>query len=221
MDRGDLLEELVSQIASIRRDHPVRIAIDGVDASGKTTLADELVAPLRGLGRSVIRGSIDRFHNPAAIRKRRGDTSPEGYFHDSFNYAGLVRALLEPLGPGGTRRYRRGIFDYRSDSPLDAPLEEAAPDAVLLFDGIFLLRPALRDHWDFSVFVRVDFEVAVERAEKRDLELFGSLSNLRFRYEQRYVPGQRLYLSEVQPERWASVVVDNNDPVHPRIAHAA
>jgi hypothetical protein len=40
----------------------VRVAIDGVDGVGKTTLADELVAPLQLLGRDVIRASIDGFH---------------------------------------------------------------------------------------------------------------------------------------------------------------
>jgi uridine kinase len=98
-----------------------------------------------------------------------------------------------------------------------APLEEAAPDAVLLFDGVFLLRPELRDHWDFSIFLRADFEVTVKRAEERDLELFGSISDVRSRYEDRYVPGQRLYLSEVQPEGWASIVINNNDPAEPHI----
>ncbi len=221
MERGELLNVLVWRIASIRLDHPVRVAIDGVDASGKTTLADDLVAPLQRLGRSVIRGTIDRFHNPETIRRRRGDTSPKGYFRDSFNYTGLVEALLRPLGPGGTRRYRRAIFDLRSDSPVDAPLEEATPDAVLVFDGVFLLRPEVREHWDFSIFVLADFEVTVKRAEERDVELFGGTSNVRFRYEQRYVPGQGLYLSEAQPERWASVVIDNNNRAHPRVVHTA
>jgi uridine kinase len=220
MHRAQLLNELASRIASVRRDHPVRVAIDGVDASGKTTLADELVAPLQRLGRTVIRSSVDRFHNPAVIRRRRGGLCPEGYFRDSFNYPALVRALLGPLGPGGTRRYRRAIFDFRSDSPVYAPIEEAVSDAVLLFDGVFLLRPELREHWDFSIFVSADFEITVKRAEERDLDLFGSVSNVRLRYEQRYVPGQRLYLSEVQPARWASIVINNNNPALPRIAHA-
>ena len=61
----------------------------------------------------------------------------------------------------------------------------------------------------------------VRRAEKRDLELFGTEGAVRRRYEHRYVPGQRLYLSEVQPERWASVIIDNNDPARPSVAHAA
>jgi uridine kinase len=221
MKRDDIVAELAGRIARLRLAHPVRIALDGVDASGKTMLADELVQPIRALGRNVIRASIDRFHNRASIRMRRGPDSPEGYFRDSFDHAQLIKVLLEPLGPGGTRRYRRAVFDFRSDSPVTAPVEEAAPDSVLLFDGVFLLRPELRRYWDFSIFVEADFQVTVKRAEERDLELFGSRAAVRRRYAQRYVPGQQLYLSEVQPERWASVIINNNDPGEPRLAHAA
>ena len=220
--RTELLEDLAAQITEICLVHPTRVAIDGVDAAGKTVLADELVQPLERLGRSVVRASIDGFHNSAEVRYRRGTTSPEGYYRDSFDHTGLIDSLLRPLGPHGTRSYRRSIFDFRSDSALvSADEEEAPPDAVLLFDGVFLLRPELRRHWDFTVFVRAGFETTVQRAEHRDLELFGTASDVRRRYEQRYIPGQELYLSEVQPESWASVVVDNNDPASPTLARAA
>ncbi len=215
MTREELVAELASRILGIRREHPVRIGIDGVDAAGKTTLADELVEPLERAGRSVIRSSIDGFHRPAKLRKRRGDLSPEGYYRDSFDYPGLIEALLEPLGPGGSRRFRRAIFDFRSDSVVDRAVEEAATDAILVFDGVFLLRPGLRRYWEFSIFVRADFEITVRRAEGRDAELLGGASNVRRRYERRYVPGQRLYLTEAQPERRAAVVIDNNDPARP------
>jgi len=213
--RAELLAELATRIDATRRPHPVRVAIDGVDAAGKTTLADELVAPLERLGRSVIRASVDRFHNPAAVRRRRGDGG-ESYFRDCFDYAGLEAALLEPLGPGGSRRYRRAIFDHRADEALHADLEIAAADAVLLFDGIFLLRPELRSHWDFSIFVNATFDVTLARARVRDRELFGSDDALRERYRERYLPGQQLYLDEVDPERLASVVIANDDPTDPR-----
>ncbi len=217
--RTEVLEDLASQIARVCRGHPIRVAIDGVDAAGKTRLADELVQPLERLGRSVVRASIDGFHNAAEVRYRRGTTSPEGYYRDSFDHTGLIDSLLQPLGPHGTRTYRRSIFDFRSDSTVASACEEALPDAVLLFDGVFLLRPELRGHWDFTVFVRAGFEITVQRAEHRDLELFGTASDVRRRYEQRYIPGQELYLSEVQPEKWASIVVDNNDPAYPIVAH--
>jgi uridine kinase len=217
MTRHDLLSELVGRTTRVTRSHPVRVAIDGVDAAGKTTLADELVAPLERAGRVVIRASIDGFHHPAAVCYPVGRSSPEGYFRDSFNHAQLVKTLLAPLGPGGNRRYRRAIFDFGLDQPVEAPLEEASPGAVLLFDGVFLLRPGLRPYWDFSVFVRADVEVTVARAEARDHHLFGRTEHMRQRYAERYVPGQQQYLAEAQPERYASVVVDHNDAAHPRL----
>jgi uridine kinase len=217
MTRQDLLSDLAGRIARVTRPHPTRVAIDGVDAAGKTTLADELVAPLKRSGRFVIRASIDGFHHPAAVRYRRGRLSPEGYFRDSFNHTQLIDTLLAPLGPGGDRRYRGAIFDFRRDRPFEAPAQEVSPDAVLLFDGVFLLRPELRPFWDFSIFVRADFEVTVARAEARDHLLFCSHEQVRLRYAERYVPGQRLYLAEAQPEPHASVVVDNNDAAHPRL----
>jgi uridine kinase len=55
MMRSQLLQKIVNRIVRIDRPHPLRVAIDGVDAAGKTTLAEELVAPLEALGRPVIR----------------------------------------------------------------------------------------------------------------------------------------------------------------------
>jgi uridine kinase len=210
-----VLSDLTSAIVAIGRPHPVRVAIDGVDAAGKTSLADELVPRLERLGRTVIRSSIDGFHHPRAVRRRRGALSPEGYFHDSFNYPALIDALLEPLGPGGSRVFRRSVFDFRTDNASASPIETASADAVLLLDGVFLLRPELRDHFDYSIFVRADFETTIRRAEHRDVALFGSVDEVRRRYRERYIPGQQLYLSAVQPERWASIVIDNNNPSTP------
>ena len=213
--RVSVIDDVASQIAAITRPHPVRVAIDGVDAAGKTSFADKLAPALTMLGRPVIRASIDGFHNPAAVRRRRGALSPEGYFHDSFNYRALVETLLRPLGPGGSLAFRRAVFNFRTDTIVDAPLERAERNAILLLDGVFLLRPKLRAHFDFSIFLRADFSITLARAERRDLELLGSVEEVRRRYRERYIPGQQLYLREVQPERFASVIIDNNDPDRP------
>ena len=114
--RSQVLEELTNQIIQIKQPHPVRVAIDGPDAAGKTTLAQELSALVQARGRAVIRASIDGFHNPARIRHSRGATSAEGYYFDSFNYEALTESLLVPLGLSGTRQYRSAVFDYRSCS---------------------------------------------------------------------------------------------------------
>jgi uridine kinase len=108
------------------------------------------------------------------------------------------------------------VFDFRRDQPVDLPLERAEPDAILVFDGVFLLRSELREHFDFSVFLRTAFEVTVARAERRDVELFGSPEAVRRRYQTRYVPGQRLYLTAA-----ATMVVNNDDPLQPVLERPA
>lgn len=213
MDRPTLIQRLAEEIVRIRRPHPVRVAIDGVDGVGKTTLANELSEPIRRLGRPAIRASVDGFHNPRSVRYRLGRQSPGGYFLDSFNYAALTAVLLVPLGPGGSRKYRRVVFDYRSDSEVSTPFETAPEDAVLLFDGIFLLRPELRAYWDFTVFVEAPFEVTVPRAAQRD----GSSPDIDANDNRRYVEGQKLYFQSCEPKRRATIVINNRDLASPEI----
>ena len=218
MTRSELVDDLAERIGRVKSDHPTRVAIDGVDAAGKTMLADDLATALAKSGRHIIRASIDGFHNPASIRRQRGSLSPDGYFYDSFNLNGLRESLLRPLGPNGSRAFTRAIFDFRADRAVDSPVELASDDDILILDGVFLLRNELRDDFDFSIFVRAGFDVTLARAEVRDIDLFGSVENIRQRYVERYIPGQRLYLESVRPETHASVVVDNNDPLRPEIA---
>src|SRR5262249_9234617 len=151
---------------------------------GKTTLADELAEVLMQHGRAVIRASIDGFHRPRAERHRQGEDSPEGYYAHSFDYDALRSALLEPLGPHGSRIYRRAIFDYRTDAPSMTEEKLAPVDAILLFDGVFLLRPEMHDQWDYRVFVDVPFAITTERAILRDNVLFGSAEATRARYQE-------------------------------------
>jgi uridine kinase len=213
--RRAMLDKLARRMVAVRRPHPVRVAIDGVDAAGKTTLADELALLIQAQGRSVVRASIDGFHRPRSERQQRGPDSPEGYYRDSFDYPALLASLLLPLGPGGDRRYRHAVFDYRVDAPIDASVEIAAPDAVLLVDGVFLLRPELVDLWDLKVFVDVSFSVILGRAMQRDLDLFGTAIAVEERYRRRYVPGQQLYFAEARPREHADIIVNNDDPDRP------
>ena len=217
MKREELLSHLTSRIVRLRRPYPVRVAIDGPDAAGKTTLAEELAAPLRARGRPVIRASIDGFHNPARVRHARGADSPEGYYYDSFDCRALVASLLSPLGPGGSRRYRTAVFDYRADAGVNVRARVAEANAVLLFDGVFLLRTELTGFWDFTAFVEASFETTLARAERRDAASFGGVAEVRRRYGLRYIPGQRLYFDECRPRERADVVIDNNDPSNPFI----
>jgi uridine kinase len=219
MRRLDLIEEISSLIVLIERPHPIRVAIDGVDAAGKTALADELAGPIQSRGRAVIRASVDGFHNPRHIRYRLGPDSPEGYYRDSFDYDTLKKILLDPLADGGSLRYRSAAFDYRNDVRVTAPMLQAPQKAVLLFDGIFLHRPELDHCWDLSIFVETSFEVTLERARKRAMKELGSHEGVEEGHTRRYVPGQLLYLDECRPEDRADIIVRNDDLSNPSIHH--
>lgn len=71
--RASCLATIAGRIIGQRHHGVLRVAITGVDGAGKTQLADELVPLMIGrVGLSVIRSSIDGFHNPRVIRYRRG-----------------------------------------------------------------------------------------------------------------------------------------------------
>jgi len=217
MLREQLLLRLTHLIISLEHSHPLRIAINGIDAAGKTTLANELALQIEAQGRPVIRASIDGFQRPRRERYQRGSVSPEGYYEDAFDYDSLKKDLLAPLGPQGSRKYRHAVFDVSTDTPLTAQEEEAPANAILLCDGVFLLRPELEAWWDYRIFVDVDFEVALQRAMVRDQYILGPSADVRARYLQRYIPGQDLYFQRVHPQAHADVVIKNNDPAAPQL----
>jgi uridine kinase len=213
--RTQLLARLAALIEGVHRAHPVRVAIDGVDAAGKTTLANELADLLRARNRQVIRASIDGFHRPKALRRQRGELSPFGYYADSFDLSAVRTLLLDPLGPDGDLTYRSAVFDYRADRPVERVAALAPPDSILVFDGVFLQRPELRAAWDVSLFVSVGFAETLRRATRRDTHLFGAAAQVKRHYHARYLPGQRLYLAGERPAYRADAVVYNDDPARP------
>lgn len=216
MSRTALITKLAGLVSALWPDRIARVAIDGPDAAGKSRLAAELAIRLAEV-REVVHISLDGFHRPRHQRHRRGHLSPEGYYEDSFDYHAVRSMVLDPLSPGGNRRYRRALFDHRRDTPDAQPVEYAGTNAVLLFDGVFLLRPELQDYWDLRIYVDVRPDEALRRALVRDRGLLGDAEAVRERYRQRYLPAQELYRASVLPIQKADVVIANDDPARPLV----
>jgi uridine kinase len=164
-----------------------RVAIDGRSAAGKSTLADELAPILEARGRRVVRMTGDDFHRPEAERYARGRDSPEGFYRDSFDAEAIRARALEPV------------------------------DGVLLCDGVFLFVPGLVDVWDLRIWLEIAERVSLERGPSREVEWMSSLDEARRRYAVRYIPGERMYIDEVDPRGLADIVVANEDPNAPRL----
>ncbi len=108
-----------------------------------------------------------------------------------------------------------GVFDLKSDSEIMGDKMPVGSDSVILFDGVFLQRPELYPYWDLKVFLDVSFDEVQRRAVVRDKELFGSDETTLAKYRGRYIPGEKIYLSEVRPAEKADIVIDNNDYRNP------
>lgn len=214
--RTEALTELAEIVLAVERPHPVRVAIDGSSAAGKTTLADELAQVLADrTEREIIRVGIDYFKRAPELRTAYPIESPESYYLDTWDHDGIRERLLLPLGPGGDRRYTAAIRDSAARALPEAPVRTATPDAVLVADGGFLQVPALDDCWDLRIYVYVGFDTVLRRGTARDQAWMDSAAAAEERYRTRYIPGERMYVDQIQPRSRAQIVVDNEDPANP------
>ncbi|MGV0811022.1 uridine kinase [Mycolicibacterium boenickei] len=207
-----VLDHVADRITRIPLVGP-RVAIDGPDGAGKTHFADTLAAVLQSRHCPVVRVSIDSFHNVRAVRYRQGRQSPLGFWQDSYNYSRFRRDILEPFGPGGSRRFRRASYSHATDEILHPTHETADPASVLIVDGIFLQRVELSAHWDLTVFLDVEFTETARRMALRD----GTSPDPDHPSMRRYVEGQREYFRQRHPQQRATILIDNNNVHDPRI----
>lgn len=208
--RDRVLGRIADHLAARLVGHPLRVAVDGITAAGKTTLAGELADAVAARGRPAVHLSMDGFHHPRAHRHRQGRGSATGYYEDAYDFPAFARTVLEPLGPGGDRRYRARIIDLAADTPVDDQPRTAAEDTVLVVDGSFLQRD-LGALWDEVVFVDTAFDLARDRGTHRDAAAFGGVEQAGRAYDERYHAASRRYVTEVGPMTRATIVVGNDE----------
>ncbi len=221
--RARVVGELVDVIVGIERGHPVRVAIDGRSGAGKSTLSEELAAAIGERGRAVILVSIDDFYGLWLDKHNRRFLTAETFYSSAYDYAALRSLVLEPLGPGGSRRYRARWHDGWNEGGIEEPERVAPDDAVLLVEGVFLMRPELDGDWDVRIFVEIDAALSLARGVERDLTIEDPAVRESRRadriqvYEERYIPAEERYFREIDPAGRAEVVVENRAVERPGI----
>lgn len=205
--RTEVLHRLAWMITGIERPHPVRVGVDGFSAAGKSTLADELAAAVVDHGRTCLRADLDDFKRPRAERP----PGPAGFYRGAFDLDAIRTLLLSPLGPGGDRHVRLKFFDQQNQAPFPVEVQSVPAGAVVIADGGYLLRPELRDLWDFRIFVEIDFGLVLARGAARDAAWMDSAQAAAEHYRRYYIPAEQMYDAEVDPRSHADVIVDNRD----------
>ena len=211
-----LLREVRDEIRRSFRGGRVIVAVDGRDGARTSELADGLAEAFDELDIAAFRASPDGFHRPRAERYARGLASADGFYRDSYDYETMRRVLIDPFRDGAqtsaTTGFQLAAWDADRDAPVESRWVTAPADAVLVIDGLFLLRPELRGLWDFSVWL----DVPVEQAFARLAERRGIPADPEAPANARVHGGQELYESEAWPVAVASIIIDNVDPARPR-----
>ncbi|AHH99871.1 uridine kinase [Kutzneria viridogrisea] len=212
--RTALLAQVADRVLALGG-HRLRIAVDGFTASGKTSFGHELAERIAAAGRPVLRASLDDFKKPWKDRHRYDRESGAGYYRNAFDYRAVTELLLEPAGPRGSGECVLCGIDPLTQIDHSAVITAAAPDAVLVVDGVFAFRPEINEHWDLRIWLEVDAELSVRRGAERDQDWAGSAAESIHR--DRYLVAERVYLAEVDPRGLAEIVIDNSVFDQPRL----
>jgi uridine kinase len=221
MKSPHVLTFLVDAIEALPRQRPCRVGIDGRSAAGKTALADALADRLEALGRECLRASLEDFHPPGHNqREKAGALTPAEYLQQGYDFAKIRELLLDPLGPDGNRRCRLDCWNSHDDQPFPEDWQDAARDAIVLVDGLFLHTPPLRDQWDFTIWLGVDLQSMLRRQAQRDGTPGGPAELVREAYKTGWLPRHLFYEESVHPHERVDVVIDNSDVGHPYVVRA-
>lgn len=210
MTEQESFQLVYKAIQSIRNSRPVRVAINGIEGTGKTTFARQITTFLQQEGEHALHVSIDGFHFNKERRYRQGRDSALGYYEDSYDELGFVEKVLKS-SQEKKPTITTSTHDLQTDEYLDIEPIEIPNDTILLTDGAYLFKGVYRPHWDLKIYLSTDFETAMKRGVARDAKLLGGIENAKLKYCQRYHAASRLYIEENNPEQVADIVIDNSD----------
>lgn len=147
-----------------RVNRPFVIGVAGGTCSGKTTVAERLVALVGTERLALIRQDayyVDRTHQPFDERARANYDHPDAFDWD------LMNRQLSSLLAGET--IALPVYDY-ADHNRSKDVVMVAPAPIVVFEGILALYDAtLRELFDLSVFVDTDPDVRLIRRLQRDV----------------------------------------------------
>jgi uridine kinase len=187
------------------------LGIAGGTGSGKTTVAEKLVAGLAG--RPVVLIDHDAYY-----RDRSGLPAPErariNYDHPDAIETELLVAHLAALRAGRTVEVPQ--YDFR-EHVRRAQTRQVEPAAVVIVEGILVLADErLRAQMDLKIFVDTDADIRLMRRLERDIEQRGrTFSQVRDQYDTTVRP---MHLAFVEPsKRFADLVIPEGGENRPAL----
>lgn len=152
------------------------LAIDGMSASGKTTLAAELADQFSG---AVIH--TDDFYLPFELRTEERRAQPGG----NLDYERFAREVLPYLNQKTEITY--GRFSCREGKIVET-VKIGADCPLIIVEGAYSMRPEFRKAYDLSICMLISEELQRERLIAREgRERYANFEKLWVPLENRYI----------------------------------
>jgi uridine kinase len=190
--RESVVSEAARGVLAAKR-RPVAVGIDGPGGSGKSTFARDLADYLE-VSVAIVQG--DDFYSDVP-EEEKAKLSPEGGCESYFDWRRLRTEVLESVrGDVKDLRYQRYDWDNaRMGNWIDILMPE-----VVIVEGVYTLRPQLRDLLDFSVYICTGEGTRARRLTER-----GENSN---EWIERWNAASNIYESKVKPWEDADLIID-------------
>lgn len=143
------------------------IAISGIEGSGKRALTEQIAAALTLDGLNVALVHSDDWEACKSVRFNVMN-SPEEYYLNAYRFDQMFEQLILPLKLFGSIKTSVNLDD--AESPREVHYDFKNID-IILVEGVYLLQQAFLDLYDYSCWVKSDFDAAFQSlAEQVNVE---------------------------------------------------
>jgi uridine kinase len=138
------------------------VAISGIEGSGKRALTEKIAAALKLDGLNVAVIHTDDWEACKSIRFNVMN-SPEEYYLNAYRFDEMFEQLILPLKLFGSIKTSVNLDDSESPRRVDYHFENID---IILIEGVYLIQEAYLDLYDYSCWVKSNFDVALKKLKE-------------------------------------------------------
>jgi len=129
----------------------VRLGVDGAVDAETGAVADLVAQAALAQGTAVLRVRAGNFLHRRSVRLEHGPHDVDAAFDRWVDWGSLLREVLDPLADPADLTWLPRLRDPATDRAVRDPARTAAPGALLVLDGPYLLRWELSGSLDVVV----------------------------------------------------------------------
>ena len=185
-----ILKKLIKEIDKLLlKQSNVFIAIDGMAASGKSTLAEKLVNHFNG---EIIH--LDDFFLQDFQKTKERLAEIGG----NLDYERLLEEVFLPL-----KTKKEFVYNLYNCQTKTFTKKEFKKPKLLIFEGAYSLRDEFLSCYDLKILMLIDNELQLERIERRNKLMFESFKNI-------WIPKENEYIETFNLKEKVDIVININ-----------